>query len=901
MALLGSDIYEIQNFMNELAKQNIDADENTLAMGIFGYMIDSFSHLTQNNVIVASEYINEMFPTRVKYEKNILDHAMLYNITDINATPSTIRMTMCLLEEDVIKNLKDNKLYIDKKCPIYIGDYEFHLEYDIILTRSILNRKDSTVTYTAMYDIQRKNPISSINNPYLTAPIVQKIGNYKYIFITCQMRQVTYTESFKKIITNNIISNKTFEFEFEDQLAAFDMKIVDGDETFYIKPLLQGSSTSGINERFCYYKYIDSSNIRILFDSDSYIPTINTDITIYLQTTRGLEGNFEYVDDIITSLTSETYGYTDLSVLIKPLSNAEYGLDRLSVDELKKIVPREALARGSITTDTDLNNYFNTISTDNNKLTFLKKADNQVERLYYSYLLLKDEDNIIVPTNTIPIHLLYKEVKRFEDGDKIITAPEFDSMTEDRFIIKPGTRFRLDSLENTGWVGLKDTRPYYDDNVEFIYTLPFLMIVNVRPLLYTSYYLNIIDKKYPLVITSDNINAKSELQFIALVCTWKRQFNIDRDTYKLKFQCSQNINVDKGMVVLDDDKNIVDKKIRAIALIESSYGKDKTFVEGELVGYKVESDNYIYEFEFQLKTEDLINENNMIYINGVYRADKNSDGTQTIEEPFNRVSGLDIYILYEDQDGGQYGQMGLENHIPDTYEKPITNYTVSNIYTVEGGVEFFFNYTDIISSKTTIVQEDIDYEAGHYKQYFRLKSVPCVRASYLNDESKVNSLIDLIETKRGYIENALKVIEDQFGIDFKFYNTYGPSHTFYIDENGQILDKVNIKLKFEVALKPNADKSNIARIKNDIKEYIEDLNNINANLHMSNIITPITNKYLTDTLNYIEFVSINDYPTNYQFLERINSEMLDVDTPPEFINIHYTDNEEMGITIEIIA
>lgn len=887
MALLGSDIYDIQNFMNELAKENIDADENTLAMGIFGYMIDSFSHLTQNNVIVASEYINEMFPTRVKYEKNILDHAMLYNVTDINATPSTIRVTICLLEDDVIKNLKDNKLYIDKKCPIYIGDFEFHLEYDIILTRSILNRNNSMTTYTAMYDIQRKNPISNISNPYLTAPIVQTIGNNKYIFITCQLRQVKYIESFKKVITNDIITNKTFEFEFENQLAAFDMKITDGDDTFYIKPLLQGSSSSGLNEEFCYYKYIDSNNIRILFDSRSYIPTINTDITIYLQTTEGLEGNFEYVDDIITSLTSETYGYTDLSILVKPLSDAEYGLDRTSVEELKNIVPREALARGSITTNTDLNNYFNTISTDNNKLTFLKKADNQVERLYYSYLLLKDENNIIVPTNTIPINLLYQEIK---DGE-LVAAPEFDSMTENRFIIKPGTKFRLEN-----GMGKLETGEYFDDNNGFVYSLPFLMIINVRPLLYTSYYLNIINKRYPLLINSDNINPNSELQFIALSSTWKRQFNIDRDTYKLNFQCTQNINVNKNLVEVDDDGNIVEKKIRAIGVIQSK----KVFIEAELTGFKLENESYIYEFEFKFKTEDLINDQNQIMINGLYKADINASTESTIEEFIERVSDIDIYILYEDPDGNVYGKMGLENYIPLSYNKPIDKYTVSNIYTVEGGLEFFFNYTDIISSKITITQEDINFDNNHYRQSFNLKSVPCVRSTYLNDESKVNSLIDILETKRGYIENALDILEDQFGIDFKFYNTYGPSKTFQI-ENGETLDKVNINLKFEVALKPNADKTKVNFIKNDIKDYIENLNNTESNLHMSNIITQITNKYLTDTLNFIEFVSINQYPTSYQFLERIDSESLDVDTPPEFINIHYADNEDMGITINIIA
>lgn len=889
MATLGTDIYEVHDFINNLKKQNMDASENTLAMGIFGYLTDSFSHLMQNNIIVASEYINEMFPTRVKYEKNIIDHALFYNITDINATPATMQVTLCLLEEEVIKNLKDNKLYIDRKSPIYIGEFEFHLEYDIILTYSVLN---NSKMYTARYDIQRQNPISNITNPYLTTPIRQVIGNDQYIFITCQIRQITYLETFKKVITDNYIENKTFEFEFENQLAAFDMHIKDGDKSFYITPVLQGSSTANIRDKYCYYKFIDSSNIRITFDIDSYVPTINTDITISVLTTQGAKGNFEYVEDIITSISSETYGYTDLNLLVKPLSESQYGDDKASIDEIKEMVPREAVSRGSITTDVDLNNYFNAISSNTNKLTFIKKADNQFERMFYAYLLLKDENNVIVPSNTVTIQLQYREIQNLSDNGE----NDFDSITNNRCIIKPGTKFKLDKVDGARWIAKRLYEDDYDDDTEFIYSLPFLMIVNTNPLLYTSYYLNIINKRYQLLINSDNINSRSELQFIALNCSWVRQYNYNRDTYTLKYQCAQNINIDRGMVELDDQGNIVDTNIRSIIVMKGIYGN--SFLEGKLTAY--DPSTFIYEFEFKFKTDDLIDENDYIQITNVYKAEKNGDAR--IESNFfNRVTDIDIYILYDDKSGTNAGKMGLDSYIPSTYENPIDDYTVSNIYSVSGGVDFFFNYTDIISSKTSITQEVLDYETDHFIQYFTLKSVPMIRASYIEDEMKVNTLIDIIETKRGYLENAITVLKDQFGIDFKFYNTYGPSNTFYIDNANTLLNRVNINLKFEVGLKLNADKSNINLIKNDIKEYIENLNNTESNLHMSNVITPITNKYLTDTLNYIEFVSINSYPTNHQFLERIPSEQLDVDIPPEFINIHYIDNEEMGITIDIIG
>ena len=120
----------------------------------------------------------------------------------------------------------------------------------------------------------------------------------------------------------------------------------------------------GLEENYCYYRFIKSNNIRLLFDSDSYVPKLNDEITIFIQSTKGSEGNFEYKEDIITNITSEKYGYDNVPVLIKPISNAQYGEDKITIDELKKIIPREAVARGSITTTVDLYNYFNTISTD---------------------------------------------------------------------------------------------------------------------------------------------------------------------------------------------------------------------------------------------------------------------------------------------------------------------------------------------------------------------------------------------------------------------------------------------------------------------------------------------------------------------------------------------------------
>lgn len=88
---------------------------------------------------------------------------------------------------------------------------------------------------------------------------------------------------------------------------------------------------------------------------------------------------------------------------------------------MKKLNPKEALARGSVTNSTDINNYFNTIADEDNKIFFFKKMDNPLSRLYYAFLLMDTTTNII-PTNTIPVECIRRDFDNISDSNYILTA-----------------------------------------------------------------------------------------------------------------------------------------------------------------------------------------------------------------------------------------------------------------------------------------------------------------------------------------------------------------------------------------------------------------------------------------------------------------------------------------------
>ena len=154
---ISTDIYDIVGQIDNLKKRFIeDEDETTLALGSFGFIGDTEAKKIQTAVVMSGELGNEMFPTRAKLDKNITTHAIYCNIGDINAIPSHMMLNLAIKESDLDNYMKSNKFIFDRNCPIYVGDYEFHLDYDLILTRYKAGTKSNWI-YNAMYDRSAEN------------------------------------------------------------------------------------------------------------------------------------------------------------------------------------------------------------------------------------------------------------------------------------------------------------------------------------------------------------------------------------------------------------------------------------------------------------------------------------------------------------------------------------------------------------------------------------------------------------------------------------------------------------------------------------------------------------------------------------------------------------------------
>ena len=146
------------------------------------------------------------------------------------------------------------------------------------------------------------------------------------------------------------------------------------------------------------------------------------------------------------------------------------------------------------------------------------------------------------------------------------------------------------------------------------------------------------------------------------------------------------------------------------------------------------------------------------------------------------------------------------------------------------------------------------------------------------------------------------MLEDSFGVDYKYFNTYGPSLMYNIDNETNI-DRINLSLTFEIKFQVASEKSYITAITNSIKEYIEDMNYI-TDLHMPNLITYITNLY-RQQLVYIKFIGLNKYESLHQSIyknPKIDADyFVETQTVPEFINVNTLDNNLPDITFKIVT
>ena len=907
-----SDVYEILKMINETKARYInDQDEETLSIGIFGVLGD----ISAKKIQMASQqtYIlgNEMFPSRARLTKNLITHAAYHNIENINAVPASVVINLAIKVDDIDKyatvvaeSTGTEQFVFDKTCPIFIGNYELHLDYDIILTRSWHNRYDNqgnkVYTYNARYNMDPNdlNPISDLTNAYLLQPFVVNFNNTRYVFLQPTVRQCSIEISSDTILTNTIIENKSYTFNFSNQLADFVVYVTENGVTKRLTPYMYGSIVEPDAENYCWYLYTADDTIRIQFDRTNYIPGFNSDIRVVAYTTVGSEGNFSYQNTedetgFYVDFESSIYNYKKITCIVNCATDSEHGSDRKSKEDLQSLLPKMALSRGYITTEQDLINYFNLISDSKHKLHPQKKVDNQLRRIWYTYTVLKDSMNNIIPTNSIHLNIDIKDTSYVTKVD------------DTRYIIPAGTTFVLDKNAGIGeHIDPNQIPEYFTDayfnDTRFYYSLIHNMIINTDPL-YCSYFsaqVNLDD-----YLSYQYANEKVNLGFVANKMHVARNLLSDNKVYYITLDILQSTMDDYGLIISEKDQTtgevtIIKNNMKVFMLLYKD-SQPYRWVEAKLSGWDQET--YKTSWTVELETDNKFtvdNELNLLSL-GVPNSTGVNDGL------FKESIDADVFILArfteEDDPVGGYGKSQCTDYIPASVidEDGENKFTLVNTYKTNNGITLFENYTDVMNTKI----KAISTEDGEFDHYY-IRSVPMVGCHYLTSESHAIYLAKALSEQKSYIDYCTSVLEDNMQIDFKTYNTYGPSLCYAAGSTTTItdakdLDHVDTSWQFRMKLANSNDTYTKTDVIRYIKDYIENLNNTGADLHIPNLLHDIKEEF-KGLIIYIEFKNFNgnEWGVNHLLLK----EVTDPNLVPELINVRnrlLSDGETLEPCIDI--
>ena len=185
---------------------------------------------------------------------------------------------------------------------------------------------------------------------------------------------------------------------------------------------------------------------------------------------------------------------------------------------------------------------------------------------------------------------------------------------------------------------------------------------------------------------------------------------------------------------------------------------------------------------------------------------------------------------------------------------------------------------------------------GEYGSNFlyRLRNCPVVSANWIKVSTNEDLLIERLASHYDEIEQVIWNLENAFGIDMKFYNTYGKSKFYKIGsrQSLSVLDSVNITLNFGIAVNfPITVDVFRDNFRTYIKEQIEATDEMVGNgidLYIMNVIAGAKANF--DEILYMEYYGLNNYDYSAQRITIMSDDEILATVKadsfvPEFLNI----------------
>lgn len=877
-----SSIYDIKDFiLNDITPKYYAIDDiSLLNAGLYGMMTDVASTVAEDTMRVATRYISEQIPGHAVLPDFIYAHAANYGINDIFATCSNCKAVIFIKEQEVLNNGVQDGRYteytIDSDLVVYIDEVPFSLPYDIKIRSNYYNGKFNHRCY---WNAKINNSIVKEELPYVTcAKTTIHGGKDYYIALNVTLYQYIRKRTTEQIITNTTLNIPYVDVTYEQSLCNFEVIYTDsnGNKIQLEKVLSNGAP---LTRPFVYYTVEGDNTIRLSFSNDDryFIPEYGSELEILMYECMGDKGNFPlYTEDNIFVVgksedTAISYN-NEVPLQANMLSDAKYGKNAYTLDEINQLTTERQITIDSITTDNDLNVYLNTQASLYQTMTkSIKIRDDFANRIYCCYTRLRDDENIY-PTNNLNLKINLDDL------------PVPYDPSQDKLIIPCGTRLGYID-DSTEWCRVLKPE---EEKQEVEYTTMGLIVVDKEETTVAS-YMNSIDNR--IILDYKYINDDSLFQFIAKRLYINRAAALGDDgyTFTLTIQ-STDLTVNKTSNAIieeyageedieiedEDEVELIVEKLRVYLFIETNEGH---YIEMTRLPDDQGMDQDSITFSCRITTDDTLNKTN-IKLSGLTFCE-----SQQVQDCYTSMQNPPLrFLVFYDEEvvrGHDYEEL-----IPDT-----KGYTLCNVFTPNDTNLYFAYPLKLIRPTLEFVESGIE----GFPFAIHILDMPVVGRDFLLTEGNLSAFLERVNRQHSFL-SGLKITSN-FAIYMRFFNTYGRSRIFTVT-NGELLNRVNCSVTVSIKFFDGVVVEDyIPEIKRTIKEYVESVNYLENSTGINTIKLSVLSKTLHDSykeqIDYIVMGSINGYDSNIQtiIMDKDLSAKENMYLIPEFLTIDVKDIE----------
>ncbi len=468
-----------EEWLRNIAPKYFDFDNvNNYRAGIFGYTSEVMSNITEDAYNAVTSIRREFYPNSAAYISSLYKMAAIQQIDVPMANAGTCKAALIIKEKDILPEIERpgnlNKEYrIDNNIIFMADDIPFMIDHPVIITAGLSEIKPGVQShipvnfpttktgkiygYTTRYDLDNGiNSLDTSNTVYLENKVISQYGE-RILLIQVTLRQVRRTTEERIIQKNGQIEIVTMDIPFDGMIAGFDVfyKKDDGSAEIPLMKQIIGAETP--TTPFVQYILVDNNTLRLHFPKNIYFtPKFNSKIRVEIYTTLGEDGNFDcFNGDLVCNTESEAFPKNNSIIIAGQISGPCAGGTNISdFEDFRREICYAYTTNKTICTDHDLQAYFDKKSlSTKNKVLFFKKRDDVFQRLYGSFVLMKDNNGYVIPSNTLDMRLMRGSI---DIHGNLTADSDFDAYYEQtrQLILKPGAIFR-----------------YADSNTDDAYTL----------------------------------------------------------------------------------------------------------------------------------------------------------------------------------------------------------------------------------------------------------------------------------------------------------------------------------------------------------------------------------------------------------------------------------------------